>query len=99
MTAVLRSQVPPRLSKGLRMPIMRGELRSEAQLREHYLIERELADRLRCAGPAERRTLYPLVYDELFRRVPAHPMNRPAEHDRAGGADQDLAFLRRFLGA
>jgi SAM-dependent methyltransferase len=101
MTAVL--PIPPSandsfaLPKTLRVPILRGELRSEAQLREHELIERELADRLRSAAPAERRALYPLVYDELYRRVPDHPMNRPAQHDRTGGIEQDLAFLRRFL--
>lgn len=102
MTAALPSVSPAAnddvaLPKTLRVPIRRGEVRSEAQLREHYLIERELADRLRRAGAAERRSLYPLVYDELYRRVPSHPMNRPNQHGRARGVGQDLAFLRRFL--
>jgi SAM-dependent methyltransferase len=78
------------------MPIRRDEPRNEAQLREHYLIERELSDRLRHAGAEERRGLYPLVYDELFRRVPHHPQNRPGD-GRARGVEQDLKFLRRFL--
>jgi SAM-dependent methyltransferase len=85
------------LPRALRLPVARGELRDEARLREHYLIERELADRLRCAGRAERRLLYALVYDELYRRVPDHPMNRPAKHGRARGVERDAAFLRRFL--
>jgi SAM-dependent methyltransferase len=80
----------------LRMPIRGDEPRSEAQLREHYLIERELADRLRDAEPQARRGLYPQVYDELFRRVPHHPQNRPGD-GRARGVEQDLQFLRRFL--
>jgi SAM-dependent methyltransferase len=84
------------LPKALRVPIARGELRDEAQLREHYQIERELADRLRCAGREERRRLYALLYDELYRRVPHHPMNRP-QHGRALGVERDAAFLRRFL--
>ncbi|HEY6864001.1 MAG TPA: class I SAM-dependent methyltransferase [Burkholderiales bacterium] len=85
------------LPKALRAPIARGELRDEAQLREHYLIERELADRLRRAAPDERRRLYAQVYDELYRRVPHHPMNRPSGHPRAAGVERDLVFLRRFL--
>jgi SAM-dependent methyltransferase len=39
------------------------------ELRRHFEIERELADRLRSATAAERRDLYPRVYEELFRRV------------------------------
>lgn len=85
------------LPKALRLPIARGETRTEAQLREHYLIERELADLLRCAGREQRRRLYAVVYDELYRRVPHHPMNRPSQHGRAAGVARDVAFLRRFL--
>lgn len=47
--------------------------RTPAQLRQHYLIERELADRLRRATKEERKILYGECYDELFRRVPDHP--------------------------
>jgi SAM-dependent methyltransferase len=103
--AAVSSQLPPAandedgvaLPKALRVPIARGERRGEAQLREHYLIERELAERLRRAGREERRRLYPLVYDELYRRVPHHPMNRPSQQARARGVEHDLAFLSRFL--
>lgn len=49
-----------------------GETRSLDRLREHYEVERELADRLRAATADERRRLYAVVYDELFRRVPDH---------------------------
>lgn len=49
-------------------------LRTPEQIREHYEIERELAARLRTASKSERRTLYPALYDELFRRVRHHPM-------------------------
>jgi SAM-dependent methyltransferase len=85
------------LPKALRVPIARGERRSEAQLREQYLIERELADRLRSARREERRRLYTAVYDELYRRVPHHPMNHPSQSGRGLGIGRDLAFLRRFL--
>jgi len=62
--------------------ISTSESRSLDQLREHYLIERELANRLRTAGAIERRALYTSVYDELFHRVPLHPsrtMDRGAQ--------------------
>lgn len=47
--------------------------RSAERLRAHYLVERELADRLRSAGAEERTTLYTEVYEELYARVPDHP--------------------------
>jgi Methyltransferase domain len=47
--------------------------RNPAELRAHYEVERELAARLRAASRTERRTLYPAVYDELFRWVRTHP--------------------------
>lgn len=48
--------------------------RTPEQIALHYRIERELADRLRQANPADRGHLYRRVYDELFQRVPGHPM-------------------------
>src|SRR3954471_20422068 len=50
-----------------------GEQRSPEEIYGHYLIERELADRLRRSATAERGELYSIVYDELFTRVPNHP--------------------------
>ncbi|MFQ6133924.1 MAG: class I SAM-dependent methyltransferase [Armatimonadota bacterium] len=57
------------------MPVRvpKSETRTLDQLREHYDIERELADLLRRASKAERRGLYPLLYDERNRRLPHHP--------------------------
>jgi SAM-dependent methyltransferase len=43
-------------------------------LRHHYDVETELAARLRNSDKAERLQLYRTVYDELYRRVPHHPM-------------------------
>ncbi len=73
--------------------------RSSERIRQHYLVEKELAARLRAATKAERRNLYTEVYDELFRRVPDHPQlslkldaaNR--QHD----LDRRLAILKRHL--
>jgi SAM-dependent methyltransferase len=77
--------------------------RSEAQVREHYLVERELAARLRTLPDAERRRLYPLVYDELFSRLPHHPQLRarfhPQAHERRSrDVARQFRFLRKALG-
>ena len=76
--------------------------RSREALREHYLIERELADRLRAAPRGDRLTLYRSVYDELFRRVPQHPQlqakSAPGRIERRQReVERQLGFLRRFL--
>jgi SAM-dependent methyltransferase len=82
----------------MRVSPPRGETRTEQQLREHYRIERELADRLRSAPRSERRVLYSELYDELFRRVPHHPMLREAGHSRRQSyIAREMIFLRSFL--
>ena len=77
--------------------------RTEAEVRQHYVVERELADRLRRAPDAARRGLYSKVYEELFRRLPQHPQlrarYRPEAHARrARDVERHFRFLRRFLG-
>src|SRR5438105_7942533 len=57
--------MPKRVAKDADRPLW--------QLREHYDIEKELANRLRNAAQEERRSLYTSVYDELYQRVPHHP--------------------------
>lgn len=75
-----------------------GDLRSGEQLREHYLVERELADRLRIATKAQRRGLYCEVYDELFSRVRHHPqLLRTDRISRQREVDGLLEFLRGLL--
>lgn len=75
-----------------------GDTRTPEQLQEHYLIERELADRLRLASRSQRPGLYCEVYDELFRRVRHHPQlhavnGAPRQHE----VDGLLALTRGFL--
>ncbi|CAN5491159.1 hypothetical protein BH10ACI3_BH10ACI3_04480 [soil metagenome] len=50
------------------------DIRSQEQIREHYEVEREIADRLRNSTAEQRRTLYTAAYDELFARLPHHPL-------------------------
>jgi len=47
--------------------------RSLKQLRHHYLVEKEIAERLKTANREQRKTIYATMYDELFRQVPDHP--------------------------
>jgi len=81
-----------------RLARSRDDLRTLQQIREHYAVERELADRLRDAPRSERRGLYTDVYDELFRRLPHHPQltAAPAAEDRPD-IDGLIAFLDRFV--
>jgi SAM-dependent methyltransferase len=78
---------------------MSDDPRSAEQLREHYEVERELADRLRHASKEARRHLYSAVYEELFTRVPHHAQLRRrdvGEETRMAVAHQ-MAFLMQFL--
>jgi len=78
-----------------------GNERSLERIRAHYLVERELADRIRRAkGPEERRHIFSTMYDELFERVPDHP-RLISDHDRmerrARDLERNLAQLRPYL--
>lgn len=75
--------------------------RTYEQLREHYLIEKELANRLRSASQAERRALYHVVYDERARRIPHHPLVvRAADPQAQARAIAPQArLLRAFVNA
>jgi SAM-dependent methyltransferase len=76
-----------------------AEHRPPALVRQHYEVERELADRLRHATREQRRSLYGQVYDELYQRVPHHPQltrKTSPELTRQALAPQ-LRILRRFL--
>ncbi len=46
--------------------------KSADRILAQYVVEKELAKRLRDATKEERRFLYSAVYDELFTRVPDH---------------------------
>lgn len=75
-----------------------GDARSARQLREHYALERKLADCLRRAPRSQRSGLYSQLYDELFSRLPHHPQLL-ADGASADGRDTDrlIGLLRRFV--
>lgn len=48
--------------------------RTENQLREHYEVEKKLAEKLRSASRNERRALYASLYEERNHLIPHHPL-------------------------
>lgn len=81
------------------MPVTVSETRTLEQLRQHYEVERELADRLRHASKEQRRTLYSEVYDELFKRVPLHPQhtNKADPARLAADVEEKMEIVTPFL--
>ncbi len=75
----------------------RSASRSPERLRAHYEVERELADRLRHAPAQARKKLYPVVYTELFARVPDHPQITRTPSWQHEITDLQMRLLRRFL--
>jgi SAM-dependent methyltransferase len=78
---------------------IQGQERTPEQVREHYEIEKELANRLRNASRQERRHLYSSLYNELFQRLPHHPQltqKSSPEVTRAVVAAQ-IRLLKNFL--
>jgi SAM-dependent methyltransferase len=75
--------------------------RSRASVRQHYEVEKALATRLREASKAERRALYPALYDELLRRVPDHPLlhTQRTPESVARGVAYHIDTLRPFINA
>jgi SAM-dependent methyltransferase len=75
------------------------EPRALDQLRKHYEIEKELASKLRGSTKGERRSLYSVLYDELYRRVPDHPMltrkQSAAENEQI--AREQMRAIKPFL--
>jgi len=76
------------------------ETRTQEQIREHYEIEKALASRLRDSTKEERQTLYTLLYEELFQRVPHHQQltGKKYENRRQDTINRQLAYLNKFLG-
>jgi SAM-dependent methyltransferase len=83
------------------MTMAHTQQRTPAQLKEHYDIEKELADRLRNATKEERRSLYNVVYDERCRRIPHHPLVTQAgdPQARARAVVPQMRLLRSFVKA
>jgi len=75
------------------------EMRTLEQLREHYEIEKNLANRLRYASREQRCKMYSTIYDELFRLVPHHPQLTQMDNikSRLISVSRQTRFLKQFL--
>jgi SAM-dependent methyltransferase len=71
--------------------------RTMDSVRNHYVIERKLADRLRAAPAEQRSTVYGEVYDELFSSVPDHPQLSVDPRERERHVREKFRFASRFL--
>lgn len=81
----------------IKMP--KSEKRTFKQLREHYEIEKKLANRLINSSRKERRYLYTTLYDELFRRVTHHPQltRKKDSKSRFVSIYRQMTLLKNFL--
>jgi SAM-dependent methyltransferase len=66
---------------------------------EQYVVEKELAERLRSAAPERRAETYGEVYNELFTRFPDHPQFAIDRAERARFVQARWRFVSRFLTA
>jgi SAM-dependent methyltransferase len=74
--------------------------RPAEQIREHYVVEMELASRLRTADRAARRSgLYTELYEELYRRVPHHMKltEKVTPEEQQDRVERQLRWIRAFL--
>ena len=82
----------------LRFPPLHG--RTPEQVWNHYVVESEIASRLKKAeNREERKAIYETMYDELFARVPDHPrLTRRVNPTRTEHANRNkMALLGRLL--
>ncbi len=73
--------------------------RSLEQVRNQYLVEKEIAERLKASSREERKRIYASMYDELFARVPDHArLTRRTDEEKTRLVIADkLSIIRRFL--
>lgn len=73
--------------------------RTPDQLRRHFDVERELADRYRAANREERLAMASALYEELFRRVPRHSRvtRREEEERNIRAVEARLRLISPFL--
>lgn len=81
------------------MKVPKFEQRTLEEIREHYDIEKDLADQLYNSMKEERQYLYTSLYNELFQRVPKHPMltQKRSPKDQLRAIAGPLNLLKRFL--
>lgn len=72
------------------------DARAADRVLAHFVLERELSDRLRCAPPGARSSVYRDVYGRLFATLPDHPQHRSSA-DAAARAHVQLRWIEADL--
>lgn len=82
-----------------KMGIIHQESRTMDRLKEHYEIEKDLANRLKNSSAEERTYLYTELYNELYRMVPDHPqLTRKGDvAARSRAVSSRISLLRPFI--
>lgn len=73
--------------------------RTPEQIRNHYLVEKGLADQLKKATKEERKELYKTLYKNLFEKVPDHPRLQRRENQAAVQSNyiHKIWLIKEFL--
>lgn len=73
--------------------------RSAESLQNQYLVEKGLADKLKCADREERTRIFSTMYDELFSKVPDHSRlkRRRSEELTRQKNESKLTLVRKEL--
>lgn len=69
------------------------------QVKNHYLVEKYISDKLRSADFNERKQIYGNMYDELFSAVPDHPrlVRRQSEEQTKTRNKNKIRLINSFL--
>ncbi|MEA5571826.1 class I SAM-dependent methyltransferase [Calothrix sp. UHCC 0171] len=75
------------------------ETRSAERIREHYNLEKKLAEQLRNSNETERTRLYTSLYEKLFQSLPDHPqiVRKEDLQLRKLHISDQMKLLRNFL--
>jgi SAM-dependent methyltransferase len=78
---------------------MKEAERTREQIREHYEVEKRLAERLRSSTRQERQRLYNSIYDELFTKIPHHPSvtKKSSPEQAAKRVAYEMRYIQPFL--
>ncbi len=69
------------------------------QIKNHYEVEKSIAERLKNSSREERKAIYAGMYDELFAKVTDHPrLKERANNERIQASNiQRLELVKKFL--
>lgn len=73
--------------------------RSFEQVKNHYLVEKSIAEKLKKSNREERKPIYARMYEELFSRVPDHPRltRRQSTQLTSSANEHKWSIVSRFL--